>query len=190
MADRFTRSPHVKLLDSADVTLSLLTIVPHSDTTVVTGTTTFRLDGVGTYEVPLLVEAAPVNRGRPLDQLRFAFAFDIKPIRLPPHVTYDPPVLNIREDALRPPDPVVTLVTVQPTSISPPRWVGLPNLAVFDADVRLAVRGPLPPDCRLAFQAPRSVSKLDLSLATIPSQDESFRRTPVDAMPPLEWFDS
>lgn len=130
---------------------------------IIEGETTFTMAGPGEYRVPLVVEAEAINPGVPLEELRFPLALDIKPIRVPPNVHWQPAVLSIERNDLRAPDPLVALVETELVSIDRVLWFDVAeSLAIIDAKVAVTVTGRIPSTASFSLAKPAGVHQTSL----------------------------
>ena len=142
-------------------------LVPTTGTVVISGPTSVTLPASGSVTVDLVVETSVINPADPLIQWQSRFEFAAKPIRTPPHVTFDPPELAVTGDLTIPP-PVVTTIAAKVIRISKAEWLNLTQgTARFQVETEFDVQGQIAPQSQINLVTTGSVINVDTKPATL-----------------------
>jgi hypothetical protein len=168
--------------DSGD---SSFRIDPQGNCRIAQGSTTFTMTGPGTYRVPLVVQAKPVNPGVPLEKLRFRVALNVTPVQVPPNVKWQPASLLIDKSDLPAPDPQTVLVESKLSSVDRVRWRDLQkSVAVVDATVAIEVLGKIPEGAAIALAKPAGVESVSMTASDLRAGRQQLRVRITGVLPP------
>jgi|GEM_PF-3946643 len=156
---------------------STFRIFPKDDTVLVVGDAEFRCPGVGTHEFHLAFVCSSASPTNDFDQLRFRLRFILRPTQLTGNERFSPSELDIDLVDLQPPDQVVTQLEAKLVKLSPAAWQQAPTTCRFDADLSLAVTGPLPPGVRITARPSAPLKDCRLSEARISAANQRLTAT-------------
>jgi len=152
-----------------------LRITPSPGCFLSEGKEVFTLPGPGDYELPLAFELLPSRSDVARTDLRYSLKFAIRPINLPPYLTFVPPEIEFHDPNLRAPDAVLIAMTATTDRIWTPQWFRLPGIATTLVDIRVHLPGPVPSNTKLHVAAQAPVWRVDLRPETLRSGENTVR---------------